>query len=498
MISRHSANRRWLCVLLVCGVGAALTLASDSDLDSDGAKARMTEMTSMIDGVRIDVDVDGKLQAAKREPKALLRTIDISRKNSGKEDGSLWLWSHDGMPVAMVELWAMNDSHNWGHTMLAVCQRELRGRAAPLTWIPRPQNGIRFKKVPKAGKPHGRPFGRKSQMRNIARRFKTNIEDPGQSNKQQFRLLTEPIHRYKGGDVEDGAIFAFVRGATNPEALLFNPVRVTEQMGSIEPSQVFFMLDASESMSIGNDNATRWDQAVNLIRDASQAAHEAAAAEISLFRFGRRLKAVESPDDLGLDDSLTDDGRGVTFVQKPKQEDDDAADSISPANEPDTQMFVALRQISSRFGRKPPAAVVVFSDGRARDAAQAEQVAATFAKLGVPVHTVPVGNTQSGGDVALVSLVVPTTARKQSEVQAQAFLRSYGFDGKQVQVRLNALDDAGRRTKRLATIAVTLRSGFQQVPINSVSTPKPKCWKRWCPISQTKFRPTTIVSRPRS
>ncbi len=90
-------------------------------------------------------------------------------------------------------------------------------------------------------------------------------------------------------------------------ALLFNPVRVTEQMGSIEPSQVFFMLDASESMSIGNDNATRWDQAVNLIRDASQAAHEAAAAEISLFRFGRRLKAVESPDDLGLDDSLTDD-----------------------------------------------------------------------------------------------------------------------------------------------------------------------------------------------
>ena len=247
-------------------------------------------------------------------------------------------------------------------------------------------------------------------------------------------------------------------------ALLFNPVRVTEQMGSVEPSQVFFMLDASESMSIGDGHATRWDQAVNLIRDASKEAHETAATEIKLFRFGRRLKAVDSPADLGLADSLADDGRGVSFARKAQQSDEAPAESSSPANEPDTQMLVALRQISSRFGRKPPAAVVVFSDGRARDAAQAEQVAATFAELGIPVHAAPVGNTQSGGDIAFVSLVVPVTARKQSEVQAQAFLRSYGFDGKQVQVRLDALD-SGRRRKRLATIPVTLRSGFQSVPI---------------------------------
>ncbi len=250
-------------------------------------------------------------------------------------------------------------------------------------------------------------------------------------------------------------------------SLLFNPVRVTEQMGSIEPSQVFFLLDASESMAIGDDDATRWDQAVDLISNATKAAYETAAAEVSLYRFGRRLRAVESPDDLGLDNALAEDGRGVTFVQKTSADEENSSEDEKArlANEPDTQLFVALRQISSRFGRKPPAAVVVFSDGRARDASQAEQVAATFSKLGVPVHAVPVGNTKSGGDVALVSLVLPNSARKQSEVHTQAFLRSYGFDGTRVELQLNSVDDAGRRVKRLATVPVTLQSGFQSIPI---------------------------------
>ena len=257
-------------------------------------------------------------------------------------------------------------------------------------------------------------------------------------------------------------------------ALLMNPVRITEQMGAIEPSQVFFMLDASESMAIGNESATRWDQAVNMIRKSGEKAFETAAAEISLFRFGRRLKAIDSPDELGMGDSLTPDGHGVSYVQKKADESTESEDEYfgseeetdSPANEPDTQMFVALRQISSRFGRKPPAAVVVFSDGRARDESQAEQVATAFEKLGVPVHAVPVGNTESGGDVALVSLVIPNTARKQSEVHAQAFLRSYGYDGQRVSVQLNSMDENGRRLRRMATVPVTLQSGFQSVPIS--------------------------------
>lgn len=249
-------------------------------------------------------------------------------------------------------------------------------------------------------------------------------------------------------------------------SLFFNPVRVTEQKGTIQPSQVFFMLDASESMAIGNENGTPWDKAVDLIQGATKTAYEKAAAEVSLFRFGRRLKAIGTPDELGLTDSMSDDGMGVSFVEKASDDEvQESEDDASPADEPDTQLFVALRQISSRFGRKPPSAVVVFSDGRARDAAHVDTVATAFSKLGVPVHAVPLGNADNSGDVALVSLVVPDRARKQSEVEAQAFLRSYGFDGKRVEIKLNELDENGRATRRLATVPVTLESGFQSVPI---------------------------------
>ena len=50
-------------------------------------------------------------------------------------------------------------------------------------------------------------------------------------------------------------------------AVLFNPVRVTERSGAIEPSQVFVLLDASESMAIGDESNTRWDEAIGKIKD---------------------------------------------------------------------------------------------------------------------------------------------------------------------------------------------------------------------------------------
>jgi uncharacterized membrane protein len=251
-------------------------------------------------------------------------------------------------------------------------------------------------------------------------------------------------------------------------ALLLNPVRVTEREGAMEPSQVFFLLDASESMAIGNENETRWDDAIRKIDSATKAASETAAVEVSLFQFGRRLKAVESPASLGLVDSFSKDGMGVTFVEKESDATAsiDGQEQLAHANEPDTQLVSALQQISSRFGRKPPAAVVVFSDGRARDASRAELVSETFSKLGVPIHAAPVGDTTGHGDIALVSLVVPSSTRKQSEVNAQVFLRSYGFDDQRVQVQLNSIDENKQKLKRLASVPVTLKSGFQSVPIN--------------------------------
>ncbi|HUG68957.1 MAG TPA: glutamine amidotransferase, partial [Pirellulaceae bacterium] len=128
----------------------------------------------------------------------------------------------------------------------------------------------------------------------------------------------------------------------------------------------------------------------------------------------------------------------------------------------DTRFQMALRQITSRFGRSPPASLVVFSDGRTRDAEGIEELARHFAELNVPIHVVPVGDTASGGDVAIVAAVIPESVRRHSRVEVQVFLRSYGFDQRRVELHLSAVDDDGIPLRSLTEpLPITLRSGFQ-------------------------------------
>ena len=166
-------------------------------------------MTAMIDGVQMKVTSEERTEEATRKETALLRTIET--KLSGFEDGSIWLFEHKGLPVAMVELWTSRKNPSWGHTLLAVTSDELTGTVGGNVWSPEAGNGVVFKPIPEADAPRSTPRLRKIQMRQYSRRFKV----------QEFRLLTEPIHRYAGGDVEDGGIFAFVKGEANPEALVF-------------------------------------------------------------------------------------------------------------------------------------------------------------------------------------------------------------------------------------------------------------------------------------
>lgn len=183
---------------------------TESAQQRERTAARMKEMTAMIGGVQVDVVSEGETAEAKRKEASLLRTIDT--KLSGLEDGSIWVFQHNGLPVAMVELWASRKTANhWGHTMLAVTSKEIVAKADGHRWAPKKGNGVAFKPLPMADAPQARPRLRKAQMRQYSRRFKVG----------KYRMLTEPIHRYQGGDVEDGGIFAFVRGQSNPEALLF-------------------------------------------------------------------------------------------------------------------------------------------------------------------------------------------------------------------------------------------------------------------------------------
>ncbi|MGH7199729.1 MAG: hypothetical protein ACREJB_03930, partial [Planctomycetaceae bacterium] len=129
-------------------------------------------------------------------------------------------------------------------------------------------------------------------------------------------------------------------------ALLTGPVRVDESPGDIRRPELFYLLDASESMRIGNEQS-RWEKTLAAIRGGGEGvSDESALSSVHAFRFGHRLSALPE---------------GITTATSAEN-----AAALLP-DESDTRLAEALRQLSGRFGRQPPAGVVLFSDGRVRD-----------------------------------------------------------------------------------------------------------------------------------
>lgn len=236
-------------------------------------------------------------------------------------------------------------------------------------------------------------------------------------------------------------------------AMLAGPVRVDESSGELRRPEVFCLVDASRSMDVGGER-TRWDEAwdaLDVLRNDSREGRT--PAEIQTFLFGHRLSAVSAdarPKRSGTDVAEGDASSG--------------AKTLKPS-ESDTRLAEALRQLSGRFGRRPPAGVVLFSDGRARNAGAVERLAEHFADRGVPVHAFPVGDTARGGDVAIVSVVAPRRIRKFSDVEVQVFFRSFGYSGVRTEASLVAPGEDGAPDETLAVLPITLRGGAQSATL---------------------------------
>jgi uncharacterized membrane protein len=262
--------------------------------------------------------------------------------------------------------------------------------------------------------------------------------------------------------------------------VLLNPVKVDELPGPVKQPEMFYLLDASASMQMGNPRS-RWDESLAMIRSAGELAADSPAI-VKPFRFGQRLAAIDQPAQVGVgsggdspgvdrsnQDAASADGAsgGALTITKTSNKPAEAKSKrpIAPIDG-DTRLHAALRQISSRFGRVPPQGIVVFSDGRIHDETGLAQLAAEFARLKVPIHVVPVGDMAKGGDVAIAAVVAPPSARKLTEVEVQVFVRSFGFDGKRAEVQLMEVVD-GQETRELAPpLPITLQSGYQSVSLS--------------------------------
>ena len=241
--------------------------------------------------------------------------------------------------------------------------------------------------------------------------------------------------------------------------ILLNPVRVEETPGAVERPRVVYLLDTSQSMALGKGDRTRWDQVVATIRDAESASSGQVAPQVGVFRFGSRLAAIETPfwkkPERAQPSTSASGSQSAVAAEPPR-----APEPIPAPTDADTLLTGSLEALAGRFGQSPPEAVVVFSDGRARDPERASAIARGFGRMKVPIHVVPVGDEDVGGDVAIVSMVAPNLVRKSTRVPVQLFLRSYGYKGRRAEVKLVALDADGRPGATLSRSPVVLQDGL--------------------------------------
>lgn len=239
--------------------------------------------------------------------------------------------------------------------------------------------------------------------------------------------------------------------------ILLNPVRVEETPGSVDRAKVLYLVDSSQSMALGEPGKTRWDQVLATLRDSERARDPRTGPQVGVFRFGSRLAAIEAPFWRSPEPSPPPRGGPGSAVAA----DPPRATGPAPApTDADTLLTGSLEALANRFGQTPPQAVVVFSDGRARDPERAEAIAKGYGRMNVPASVVPVGNDEVGGDVAIVSMVAPGLVRKSSQVPVQVYLRSYGYKGRRAELKLAAIGPDGRPGAILARTPVVLGDGL--------------------------------------
>ena len=193
-----------------------------------------------------------------------------------------------------------------------------------------------------------------------------------------------------------------------------------------EPT-VIYLIDSSRSMALGTP-VSRLEEVRRTIEDVNEALRQGPPVLIESYRFGVRLAALPEAN-------------------------------VLVANDNETHLVSALEHLPARFIDGLPIGVVVFSDGRTTEAEDLDAAARGYARLGVPVHVVPVGDPRTSGDVAVADVVAPRDPPAGSRVPVSVVVRSQGYSGRRAEIRIRCRDEAAREP--LAVLPILLADGKQ-------------------------------------
>jgi hypothetical protein len=165
---------------------------------------------------------EAQTKKAKFVPEPVYRWTNASRANG--QSGAMFVWMFEGRPVALGGVFSnpeagrrviMHEFHALGSLRIFP-----RLKDSDLRW--RPEVSVPLYPLADAPAPLATATQRTLQMRNLAREFTAHTVDDHNA-RWQLRLLSRPLYRYEmtGGDLIEGAIFAFVSDAgTDPEIIL--------------------------------------------------------------------------------------------------------------------------------------------------------------------------------------------------------------------------------------------------------------------------------------
>jgi len=144
----------------------------------------------------------------------------------GEIHGNVFLWTIDKRPAAIGSLFKWFTPHtHMSHEFHSLAEQPLVGRYDGRDVWTTSARGLAFSLLPSAPQPAASAAQRLLAMKRLAKDFSaTKHQRDGE--KQELRLLTQPIHRYAAPEhkVLDGALFVFVQG-TDPEVFLLLEAR---------------------------------------------------------------------------------------------------------------------------------------------------------------------------------------------------------------------------------------------------------------------------------
>jgi uncharacterized membrane protein len=205
---------------------------------------------------------------------------------------------------------------------------------------------------------------------------------------------------------------------------LLDPQRV-EEIRHFQPAYVAVLVDTSRSMAWKDNGASRLDLAKKWVREELKLPEK---FSVSYYGFGSNLFPLPN-----LDTAVADGNR--------------------------TALAGALENLATATAQNPPASVVLLSDGGDNSLQSAEAIAKSFGQRKIPIHTLSLGATNEPPDIVVENVQVKRALLNQSTTKAVVTLRSSGFDGQTVPLRV--LKD----NKVLAERKVQLAEGSQRVEV---------------------------------